>query len=95
MAKEWKYDKKLHNYSGSAWKRLRQDVFKRDQGKCVLCKKELILNSRKHDRAPNKANIHHINPRTSGGEDTEENLVTLCTKCHYAVHKGGKDVGGL
>jgi ATP-dependent DNA helicase RecQ len=91
--KEWRYDKKLHNYSSSTWKKLRQSVFKRDQEKCVLCDKELVLNSGKHERKTNKANIHHIKPRSLGGTDTEDNLITLCTKCHYSVHKGGVDIG--
>lgn len=28
---------------------------------------------------------HHIVPRSAGGEDSEQNLVTLCSNCHSAV----------
>jgi 5-methylcytosine-specific restriction endonuclease McrA len=31
---------------------------------------------------------HHIKYKSAGGEDTLDNLVTLCWKCHRAVHDG-------
>ena len=35
-------------------------------------------------------NVHHVVPVSEGGGDEPENLVTLCVKCHKAVH-GRKD----
>lgn len=32
--------------------------------------------------------VHHIKTKGSGGEDTGENLVTLCYECHTKVHAG-------
>jgi 5-methylcytosine-specific restriction endonuclease McrA len=91
--KEWIYDKNLHDYSSSNWKKLRDIVFNRDEGKCVECKLVLVLKSPKHARIKNKANIHHIVERVNGGKDAEENLITLCTKCHSKAHKEGLQYG--
>lgn len=32
--------------------------------------------------------VHHKKTRGSGGDDTEENLVSLCPTCHTKVHSG-------
>lgn len=32
--------------------------------------------------------VHHIAYRSKGGTDDERNLITLCEKCHKAVHDG-------
>lgn len=32
---------------------------------------------------------HHIKYRGQGGSDVEENLITLCTQCHYRIHHVG------
>jgi 5-methylcytosine-specific restriction endonuclease McrA len=34
--------------------------------------------------------VHHREPRSAGGANTIENLVTLCARCHRAIH----DMGG-
>ncbi|MBZ5653111.1 MAG: HNH endonuclease [Acidobacteriia bacterium] len=31
--------------------------------------------------------IHHQTLRSKGGDDSEENLITLCTACHSLVHR--------
>jgi RNA-directed DNA polymerase len=31
--------------------------------------------------------VHHIVPKTQGGTDDLDNLITLCPRCHHAVHK--------
>ena len=33
--------------------------------------------------------IHHILPKSLGGEDVRENLVPLCIECHRRVHNTG------
>jgi 5-methylcytosine-specific restriction endonuclease McrA len=32
--------------------------------------------------------VHHREFRSHSGADSEENLITLCTACHAAVHSG-------
>jgi 5-methylcytosine-specific restriction endonuclease McrA len=36
----------------------------------------------------NRGGIHHRKPRSRGGSDVPENLITLCGRCHTAVHAG-------
>jgi len=37
--------------------------------------------------------VHHIHYRSRGGDDSECNLVTLCCRCHAAVHGGPIELG--
>jgi hypothetical protein len=32
--------------------------------------------------------MHHIQPKSLGGKDVEENKVPLCDRCHEKVHAG-------
>jgi hypothetical protein len=34
-------------------------------------------------------NAHHVRPVEQGGEDTPNNVVTLCNGCHSSVHRTG------
>lgn len=56
------------------YKHLLRTVFDRDGWKCRRCR----LRERLHG--------HHIVFRSKGGEDTTENLITLCNDCHDGVH---------
>jgi 5-methylcytosine-specific restriction endonuclease McrA len=35
---------------------------------------------------------HHVVYRSHQGEDTAENLVTLCNQCHEAVHRSDLEI---
>ena len=48
----------------------RQNVFKRDGGKCVYCESRKDLT------------IDHVIPKSRGGKTTWTNLVTACRKCN-------------
>jgi len=61
---------------GSHWRQLRQRFFssKRFNGRCFICSnKEKIFE------------IHHKTYKQLGAEKLN-NLVALCSTCHYAVH---------
>ena len=32
--------------------------------------------------------MHHKEFRSQGGDDSEENLITLCAACHSLLHRG-------
>lgn len=51
-------------------------VFNRDGWRCRHCNRGDTIDP------------HHIIFRSAGGEDTLENLLTLCRKCHDDVHGG-------
>lgn len=52
----------------------RHAVYRRDGYRCALCDDTHGLQ------------IHHVIPRSVGGSDFPENLITLCWKCHAAAH---------
>lgn len=53
---------------------MRKAVYKRDGWRCAVCD------------ATEGLQIHHIKPRGKGGANHPMNLVTLCWRCHAAVH---------
>lgn len=57
---------------------VKKAVFARDHGECVLC------------HCPGEPNAHYIS-RAQGGLGIEENILTLCPKCHrkfdQSVHR--------
>lgn len=55
----------------------REAVLHRDNYTCQCCGKKHV-----------RLEIHHIIFRSMGGTDDERNLITLCEKCHKAVHDG-------
>lgn len=65
----------------------RRNIYKRDEWKCVYCKK---------DGKSNNLTLDHVVPRSKGGKDTWENLVTCCTNCNsekadLEIEEWGKD----
>lgn len=52
-------------------------VLQRDSYKCVSCGVSLSMAD---------AHVHHLMPRSMGGEDELSNLVTLCHGCHASFH---------
>ena len=53
---------------------LRQQVLRRDGWRCQLC--GAIMN----------LEVHHRAFRSHAGDDSEENLITLCVSCHEEIH---------
>lgn len=56
------------------WFRIRQDCFNRDNNRCRAC------------GYPGDLEAHHIVPVSEGGDNTQDNLITLCSKCHDEQH---------
>jgi 5-methylcytosine-specific restriction endonuclease McrA len=53
---------------------LRQQVLRRDGWRCQGC------------GAMANLEVHHREFRSHAGDDSEVNLITLCTICHASVH---------
>lgn len=60
------------------WRVIRDRILKRDKHECVNCGRFYTLE------------VHHLTYERFGGDERDEDLVTLCTVCHRAVHKFGK-----
>lgn len=71
--KRWGY-KEGFNYGYSS---RREAVLYRDNYVYQCCGKKHV-----------RLEVHHIIFRSMGGTDDEKNLITLCEKCHKAVHDG-------
>jgi 5-methylcytosine-specific restriction endonuclease McrA len=56
------------------YEQLRNRVLRRDGWQCQSCGTMLNLE------------IHHRQFRSHSGDDSEENLITLCVACHAGVH---------
>lgn len=68
------------------WDEAKRVAVKRDDGKCVRC-------------GMPAQDCHHRQPKGSGGTSNDyiafgpANTVSLCRKCHTAVHHQPRDVG--
>jgi len=60
----------------SEWKKLRENIKKRDNYTCQSCGCDL------HQR---KSNCHHIVPYSISHDNSPENLTTLCIPCHASI----------
>ena len=58
-----------------SYESLRQLILRRDGWRCQSC------------GAMSNLEVHHREFRSHSGEDSEENLITLCTACHARVHR--------
>jgi 5-methylcytosine-specific restriction endonuclease McrA len=54
---------------------VRNEVLQRDGWKCQLCGSMRNLE------------VHHQKFRSRSGEDTPDNLITLCVICHTRMHR--------
>jgi 5-methylcytosine-specific restriction endonuclease McrA len=58
-----------------AYEELHRQVLRRDSWRCQSC------------GAMSNLEVHHQEFRSHSGDDSEQNLITLCTACHAAVHQ--------
>ncbi len=69
----WPSIVRLKAYVSVPYKRImlsRKNILRRDRFRCQYC------------RGREKLTIDHVVPRSRGGRDTWENLVTACTRCN-------------
>ena len=57
-----------------AYRQLHREVLARDKWRCQSCGRMKHLQ------------VHHSEFRSHSGKDAEENLITLCAKCHALLH---------
>jgi 5-methylcytosine-specific restriction endonuclease McrA len=57
------------------YERLRNHVLRRDGWRCQAC------------GAMSNLEVHHKRFRSHSGDDSEQNLITLCNRCHANLHK--------
>jgi ATP-dependent DNA helicase RecQ len=57
---------------------VRQQVLRRDGWRCQSC------------GAMSNLEVHHQAFRSHAGDDSVQNLITLCASCHASIHKGAQ-----
>jgi len=57
------------------YEQLRNQVLRRDGWRCQSC------------GTMSNLEVHHKEFRSHSGEDSEQNLITLCSACHATVHR--------
>ena len=63
---------------------VRGRVLRRDKFKCAQC----AWDKTSWDKSdPRHLELHHKVEHVKGGENTEENLISLCTVCHDEIHR--------
>lgn len=67
-------------YTSTAWKNKRQEIIKRDNNECQICKALYKF-------VPSD-DVHHIVPMTKDFSKRldNNNLISLCSKCHKDIH---------
>ena len=63
---------------------IKREVLRRDEYKCMYCEWTHEMWNRSD---PRHLELHHETPHAEGGENTADNLITLCTVCHDKVHR--------
>ena len=59
----------------ASYERLRQQVLRRDGWRCQAC------------GTMSNLEVHHREFRSHLGDDSDVNLITLCTVCHDGAHR--------
>jgi 5-methylcytosine-specific restriction endonuclease McrA len=59
----------------TAYELLRREVLIRDGWRCQSC------------GSMSNLEVHHRKFRSHSGDDSQENLITLCTLCHGSLHR--------
>jgi 5-methylcytosine-specific restriction endonuclease McrA len=60
---------------GELYEQLRNQVLRRDRWRCQSC------------GSMSNLEVHHKDFRSHSGDDSSQNLITLCTACHASIHR--------
>jgi len=60
--------------NSDSYDQLRTEVLRRDGWRCQSC------------GTMSNLEVHHKRFRSQSGHDSEENLITLCARCHARIH---------
>jgi 5-methylcytosine-specific restriction endonuclease McrA len=63
------------------YEQLRNHILSRDGWRCQACGAMSILE------------VHHRQFRSHSGDDSEQNLIRLCSTCHTTVHHSTNNLG--
>ncbi len=63
-------------YRGRDWKKIRRQIRRRDQNRCMRC------------GGTEHLQVHHITPYEDSFDNSPQNLITLCARCHGLVEHG-------
>lgn len=74
----------MGEYNSSKWRKLRKSVINRDNRRCQEC-------GYRDGGERGSLHAHHIVPRSEGGPDHKENLVSLCSHCHPKIEESRVD----
>lgn len=71
-------------YSSAEYQHSRQIVIERQQGRCASCGRVVAVRMGRqwHVRG---GGVHHMVPISMGGDNSPDNLMLLCTKCHNRI----------
>ncbi|MGO4525703.1 HNH endonuclease [Microvirga sp. 2MCAF35] len=58
------------------------DIFERDQGRCVYCGIRARRPGHGIKRAPDLATLDHVQPKAFGGPLDRDNIVLACAACN-------------
>jgi len=82
----WKGGKTNHKlkyydqYYSVNWQRLRLSIYERDNWTCRICGNH--CEGKKSNNYKNRIQCHHIIPYRISQDNSSENLITLCARCH-------------
>lgn len=86
-------DSQSGGYVDGEWRKVRQAVLERDGYECRFCGME---NEDHKEENSAGLDVHHIIPRSDGGNDSMRNLVALCRSCHRTMESlHGQAMGEL
>jgi len=74
----WRYTFGTARLSSAEWLKQRERVFDRDGRRCRMCGGRHNLEG------------HHISPLGQGGTNSDDNVVTLCKRCHPGPRASGR-----